>query len=73
MEAVMRDNPQLEACPLEPHLDAEPSPQADDHPEETLYDQVARILPRLSTISTSVALLGPIFIQGGSSYGRGGC
>lgn len=69
----MRNNPQLEACPLEPHLDAEPSSPADEQPEETLYDQVARILPRLSTISTGLALLGPILIQGGSSYGRGGC
>ncbi len=71
----MSDDPQAEACAANGPMRTELDEPALNGIRETLYEQVAKVLPRLSAISTSVALLGPIIINGADSYGRGirGC
>lgn len=67
----MHDDPQAEACAEEETPGAEATQMLEPLVEPTLYGQVSLVLPRLSAIAASVALLGPTIIEGPTSYGRG--
>lgn len=67
----MNDHPQAEACASNGPLLADLDQPAPERTWDALHKQVAQILPRLSTIGTSVVLLAPIIINGADSYGRG--
>lgn len=69
----MNDHPLAEACPVEAPTVAEPPTPLTTNDPETLYDQVIRVLPRLTSIGASVALIGPMVMLGADSYGRVGC
>lgn len=71
----MNDHPQAEACASDSSAHTETGAPATERGGETLYEQVARVLPRLSAIGTSLALIAPIILESADSYGRGvrGC
>jgi hypothetical protein len=71
----MSDDPQAEACAANGPMRSErDEPALNGSRKETLYEQVAKVLPRLTSMGTSVALLGPLILYGSESFGRrGGC
>jgi hypothetical protein len=74
MEDVMNDRPQAEACALEPAVSADTNMLVEESGSPMLHERVAEILPRLITMSTTVALIAPALlpIYGLDSFGGGG-